>query len=393
MRGRLSAFANRLVYGERRPPAELLRSFTGRLTRDLPLDELLLQLAESLRRDLGLDAAEVWTVESGVFARRASDPDRGPEMLALSEPEERRLASAPISGTASLGVWLPQLLVGRHERDLRVVPIADSGELLGMMVAERTTGGEPFAEEEERVLVELGRRVGLALRNVRLDSELRASLDELKRQSEELRISRARVVAASDAERRRIERDLHDGAQQHLVSLAVKVRLARELAEDDPEAARAVLTEVSSEVKEALEQLRDLAHGIYPPLLLERGLAEALQAAIGRRAAGGRVEAPALGRYSPDLEATIYFCCLEASQNAAKHAGEAARVSIRIWEEEDGLRFEVADDGLGFDTRSRQAGVGLASMGDRIGALGGRLQLESEPGKGTRVSGVVPLMP
>jgi signal transduction histidine kinase len=241
------------------------------------------------------------------------------------------------------------------------------------------------------VVAALARQVGLALNNVRLGSALEASLNELEMQADELRASRARVVAAADAERRRIERDLHDGAQQHLVALAVNLRLARELADSDPAGARAVLEELAGDVHDALEEIRDLAHGIYPQLLVDRGLSEGLRAALSRAPVRARLETSAIGRYRPEVEATVYFCCLEALQNVGKHAGGDARATLRVWEEQGGLHFEVADDGAGFDPRIEARGSGLTNMSDRLGALGGRLSVASAPGDGTRIAGAVPL--
>ena len=388
IRIRLITFADRLVQREHGSPGEMLRSLGRGLTRPLPLDELLLQVAESLRRTLALDAAEVWTGSGGLLRRAASDPDAGTAELSLAPAEEAALARAGTPGAAWLQVWLPQLLAGREEANLRAVPITHSGELLGLIVVERDAA---FAEDDEQVLAALARQVGLALHNVQLGSALQASHDQLRRQADELRASRARVVAAADAERRRIERDLHDGAQQHLVALAVNLRLARELADSDPSQARAVLEELTGDVRDALEEFRDLAHGIYPPLLAERGLREGLRSAVARAPVPARLEAATIGRYPPEVEATLYFCCLEALQNAGKHAGGGARVSVRLWEDDDALRFEVVDDGPGFDVEARPPGVGLTNMGDRLGALGGRLSIASTPGAGTQVAGAVPL--
>ena len=388
---RLVRLANRLAYGDRSPAGEQLRALTSGLTRTVPIDELLLNLAESLRNRLALDAAEVWTGFGGALERRASDPEREPATLRLGEPEARLLSRGEVSGPAWIGVWLPQLLAGRDRTDLRVAPIVESAELLGLIVVERAIGREPFGREDEEVLHQLGRQIGLALRNSQLDSELRSSFEELTRRSDELRESRARVVAASDAERRRIERDLHDGAQQQLVAVAIKAGLARDLADSDPAEARVVLEQLTTEVHVALTRLRDLAHGIYPPLLRERGLGEALSAAVDRRAARGRVETVSLRRYSPEVETTVYFCCLEAVQNAAKHAGEDVTVAIRVWEAENGLQFEVADDGPGFDPSSRSPGAGLTNMRDRLGAIGGTLMVDTSPNAGTRIRGAIPL--
>jgi signal transduction histidine kinase len=284
---------------------------------------------------------------------------------------------------------LPQLLEERGDVLLRVAPITQTGELFGLLVAERPAEGEPFQEEEERVLHELAHQVGLALRNVRLDSELQASLEQLRRSADELAASRRRVVAAADEERRRIERNLHDGAQQYLVGMAIQLRLARELADRAPDRAKPMLDELCAAVQEAQHGLRDLAHGIYPPLLQDRGLAAALGAAVGRTSIPARVDADADRRYPPDVEATVYFCCVEALQNAAKYAGRGARATVRVWEEEGGLLFEVADDGAGFADDG--GGAGLTNMRDRLGAIGGSLRVESQPGHGTKVVGTIPL--
>jgi signal transduction histidine kinase len=388
---RVSEFAIRLLDRERSLPGEALEAFGSRLTMAISLDELLLQLAESLRKTFDLEAAEVWAGAGGLLERVASDPDVGRASLILTTQEEAVVARAGVCGPAWLRVWLPQLLSGREEAELRAVPITHAGELLGLIAIERSSEGERLTSDDEQVMAALARQLGLALNNVRLDSALQASLEELRMQADELRSSRARVVAAADAERRRIERDLHDGAQQHLIALAVNLRLARELADSDAPAARGVLEELASDVQDALDEFRDLARGIYPPLLVDRGLAEGLRGAITRAPLPARLETGTIGRYSPEVEATVYFCCLEALQNASKHAGPEARATIRVWAEEDGLQFEVADDGAGFDPGTQPRGAGLTNMSDRLGALGGFLSIRSSPGEGTRVTGVVPL--
>jgi signal transduction histidine kinase len=213
----------------------------------------------------------------------------------------------------------------------------------------------------------------------------------VEEQVAELRASRTRVVLAADAERRRIERDLHDGAQQHLVGLAVQLRLARELSNTEPEKASELLEGLDDDIQETLEQLRDLAHGIYPPLLQDRGLADALSAAALRSPIPARVQARELGRYPPDVESTVYFCCLEALQNAAKHGGQGATATVRVQVLNGGLFFEVADDGSGFEASGAHVGVGMTNMRDRVGAIGGSLLVESSPGAGTTVSGSIPL--
>jgi signal transduction histidine kinase len=391
VRTRIERAADRLAGAKQDTPSEVLRALGAGLSRAVPLDELLLELAESLRGALELSTVEVWINSGGLLERTASDPARGWAALSLAPAEQSVIARARVGGRAWLEVWLPALLEGRDDSPLRVAPMANADELLGFVVAERPPGGRPFGELDDGVLAEFARQVGLALRNVRLDSQLQASLDEVRRQAEQLRASRARVVSAADAERRRIERDLHDGAQQQLVALCANLRLARELARSDPTEATALLEQLGSDVQAALEELRELAHGIYPPLLADRGLAEALSAVAARAPVRTRVESGAIGRYPPQVEATVYFCCLEALQNAGKHAGEAASAAVRVTEKEGGLLFEVSDDGAGFDPAAGGWGSGLTNMTDRLGGIGGSLRIESSPGQGTRVAGTIPL--
>jgi signal transduction histidine kinase len=387
---RLAGVAARLARDDRQAREDALRAFGGRLTRALPLDELLLQLAETLRRTLALERAEVWTGTDGVLERTASDPHREGGTLILSPAEQSVVARAGVSGTGWAGVWLPELTRERDASSLRVAPITNAGRLLGIIVVERAAAA-PLDAADDRLLADLARQLGLTLRNVQLDSALQASLDEVRRHAEELRESRARVVSAGDAERRRIERDLHDGAQQHLLGLVVNLRLARELAEREPAEARALLEAMGRDAKLAVEEIRELAHGIYPSLLLDRGLGEALPAAARRAPLRVRVKADATRRYPGEVEAAVYFCCLEALQNTAKHGGAAARATVRVWEEQGALRFEVADDGGGFPGGAPPAGAGLSGMRDRVGALGGRLAIGSPDGGGATVAGTIPL--
>ena len=213
----------------------------------------------------------------------------------------------------------------------------------------------------------------------------------MRKQADELRESRARIVATTDAARRRMERDLHDGAQQHLVALAVNIRLVRDIIADDPEAGAEILEQLASDVQDTIHELRELAHGIYPPLLVDSGLVEALRAAANRNPLDVEVIDDGIGRYSSELEAAVYFCCLEALQNAAKHA-PAARVELRLWEESGGLLFTVTDDGPGVDVEKVKHSHGLVNMTDRLGAIGGMVRWESLPGKGLQVHGSVPMV-
>jgi signal transduction histidine kinase len=207
---------------------------------------------------------------------------------------------------------------------------------------------------------------------------------------EELRASRARVVAASLAERRRIERELHDVVQQHLVAVIVNLQLARELADSDLAAAKAVLDELSADAREALESVRELARRVYPPVLRDRGPAEAIRAAAVASGARVRVEAETLPR-DEDVDAAVYACCLELLANVAAHAGAGARVTVRLWPEAGAVRFDFRDDGAGFDAAATSWNGGLTRVADTVGALGGTVEIESAPGRGTRVTGCVPL--
>jgi signal transduction histidine kinase len=222
----------------------------------------------------------------------------------------------------------------------------------------------------------------IVLENRRLVDRLHASVDDLW-------ASRARIAAVADDARRRIERDLHDGAQQRLVAL--RLRLAREserLQAGSPQAA-AVLDELGLETEETIDEVRALAHGIYPSLLAERGLPDALRAAALAAPISTSLATDGVGRYSPEVESTVYFACLEALQNAAKHA-HAEHVAITLVAGER-LRFEIADDGEGFENGALTNGAGLTNLRDRVSAIGGELQIESSRGGGTRVSGSLPV--
>ena len=272
-----------------------------------------------------------------------------------------------------------------------MAPVSHGGELLGLIVVQSASASNAFSDDDDRVLADLARQVGLALHNSQLDTALQTTLDEVRKQADALRESRARIVASGDAERRKVERNLHDGAQQHLVALAVNLRLARDIIVDDQEAGFEMLDQLAGEVQETIQELRELAHGIYPPLLVDSGLMEALRAAANRNPLPVNLVAEGIGRYPSETEAAVYFCCLEALQNAAKHAPEA-RVEVRLWEESGGLLFTVTDDGPGFDVEKAQRGHGYVNMADRLGAIGGTVRWESEVGKGSVVRGSVPLV-
>ncbi len=388
----LTERANRAVYGERVSPDEALRTWGSRLTRAIPLDELLLQLAETLKKSMQLRSAQIWTGADGHYEVSAMVPHRALAPYLVDTKERSVVSRAGVSGGTWLDIWLPGLVDPGQASSTRVAPIAHGGELLGIVVCERAPDAEAFTEDDDRVLTELARQVALALHNVQLDTALQASLDELRQTNDELRASRSRIVAAGDSERRKLERNLHDGAQQHLVSLAVKLRLAKDSVVDDPDDAVAMIDEIRGDLQEAIAELRSLAHGIFPPLLMSGGLAEALPSAAARAALPTSTDID-VGRHDQEIETAIYFCCMEALQNAGKYATSETGGSalVKVTQDEQAIHWEVTDDGPGFDAGSSAAGHGFVNMRDRMGAFGGTLEVISTIGQGTTVRGMVPL--
>jgi len=259
--------------------------------------------------------------------------------------------------------------------DEHVVQVVDRGEELGALAVSMPVS-DPMNPAKQKLIVDLAAQAGLVLRNVKLIEELRAS--------------RQRLVAAQDEERRRLERNIHDGAQQQLVALQVQQRLAEKLVERDPTKARELLARLQEETATALDDLRDLARGIYPPLLADQGLAAALEAQARKAAIPVTVEPDRIGRYPQDVEATVYFCVLEALNNVAKYA-QATSATVRLAQANGHLTFTATDDGQGFDPRATGYGTGLQGMADRLDAIGGSLTVDSTPGIGTTVSGTVPV--
>jgi signal transduction histidine kinase len=222
-------------------------------------------------------------------------------------------------------------------------------------------------------------------------NQMLAGLSERERLDNELRASRERIVSSGDAARRRLERDLHDGAQQHLVLLGLKLGMAKRLIRSDPRAAETLHDELRGDLDVALADLRHLAHGIYPASLSNDGLAGALSEAVARSPIEASLDCDGVGRYRPEIEGAVYFTCVEALQNAAKHAGASARASVRLAQRNGSLEFSVSDDGVGFDRPAAGSSAGLQNMSDRIGALGGTVAVDSAQGAGTRVTGSIPL--
>jgi len=361
VRERVQKVANRLVYGRRATPYEVLSAFSEQVAETHAADEVLPRMARVLREGAGAGVATVWLRTGGFLRPAATYPEAMPQPEALPM-EDGTVPEIP--GAAA------------------TVRVEHQGDVLGALSVTKRKG-ESLTPAEAHLIGDLANQAGLVLRNVRLTAELRQRLDEL-------RSSRQRLVRAQDEERRRLERNLHDGAQQHLVALKVKIGLAQMLIAKAPDQARATVTALKTDADEALETLRDLARGIYPPLLADKGLVVALESQARKATVPVTVEADGVERYSQEMESTVYFCVLEALQNVQKYA-HATHVLVRLRGERDILVFEVIDDGTGFDVAGVRKGSGLTNVSDRVDALGGRIEIRSRSGAGTTVRGEVPV--
>jgi signal transduction histidine kinase len=341
--------ADRIVYGRRATPYEVLAEFSERVGESYATEDVLGRMAQILGQATGAALARVWLhVGAGLQPVASWPTDAEPAEVARVTDDDL----PAIAGETA-------------------VEVRDRGELLGALSVTMPPS-DPMNPSKERLVRDLASQAGLVLRNVRLVEELRAS--------------QRRLVTAQDQERRRLERNIHDGAQQQLVALSVKTRLARDLTPRDPGKAAEMLTQIDAEIQKTLEDLRDLARGIYPPLLVDKGLGAALDAQARRSLVPTTVKADTIGRYPPELEAAVYFSCLEALQNVAKYA-DASSATVTLTQSNGHLTFEVADDGSGFDPEAVRSGTGLQGIADRLSALHGELTIRSEPGAGTRVRG------
>jgi signal transduction histidine kinase len=361
LRRRAERLANRLVYGDRATPYQVLSDFAEKIGGTYRLDDVLQRTAAILAQGTGATRVDVW----------------------LRVGRELRPAAAWPAGTAvpdrlQLGI---DGVLPAFDGVTRAVAVRNDEELLGALALEKPRN-EPLTPAEDKLLQDLASQAGLVLRNVRLTTELQATIDEL-------RASRRRLVQAQDEERRKIERNLHDGAQQQLVALTVQLGLLERLAEH-PRRVREAATQLQDGLRQALDDLRDLARGIYPPLLADKGLAAALQAQSRKSVVPITIQADGVGRYPREVEAAVYFCALEAMQNVAKYA-DATSTVITLAERDGCLVFEIEDDGRGFDATVTTHGSGLQGMEDRLDAIGGTLDIRSATGRGTIVRGEIRL--
>jgi signal transduction histidine kinase len=334
--------ADRLVYGKRATPYEVLTTFGSNLADTYAAEDVLARIARVLAEGVGAERARVW----------------------LGADAARRVVA----------VWPQDAPQAQGGTDDVVADVRHRGDVLGALSI-RMPASDPIDEPRQKLVSDLAAQAGLVLRNVTL--------------VEDLRESRRRLVAAQDLERRRLERNIHDGAQQQLVALTVKLRLARQVLGKDPSRVDGMLDELAGETQRALEDLRDLARGIYPPLLADKGLGAALDAQASRSPVPTHVEADGVGRYAPEIEAAVYFSCLEAMQNIAKYAA-ASSATIQLREVPGRLEFLIQDDGVGFDATATSYGTGLQGIADRLAALDGALAVASTPGAGTAITGSLP---
>jgi signal transduction histidine kinase len=345
------------------PREDQLVRITSELSGAMPAEDVLPQLARAVAE--GTSAATV-------------------------EIRARRLAAQPMVGRWPAGA----AAIGDQEPGAVVRPIYTDGVRAGELILrpKLTRSGRPrrYPQAEQRLLDQLVARAGLTVENVQLRAVLRREIDLASSRADEVRTSRRRVIEASDAERHRLERDIHDGAQQHLVALSVNLGLARVQSAANPTGALATLDALLPAVQRAVAELDNLARGIYPRLLTASGVPEAL-AALGAAVPAVTLTVPkSQVRWPRDVEAAVYFTCAEAIQNATKYA-QADRIDVRLDATDDEVSFEVHDDGVGFELLPEDSGTGLTGMRDRVEALGGVLRVSSAPGRGTTVSGSVPL--
>ena len=360
VRVRVQHWANRLVYGQRATPYEALAAMTGRIGASADAGSALPEAAGLLAEGTGAAESVVWVAESGVLVPRAIAGDAAgtPEPVTLKGdevPERPGVLMQPV----------------RHE-----------GQLVGALSLTKRPG-EGASSADRRLLEDLAGQASMLLANTRLRSRLGDRL-------EELRTSRQRMLVAQDRARHALERDLHDGAQQELVALKVKLGLARTIAtKEGAEAVAVRLEDAAGIADQAVDTLRDVARGIYPPLLESEGLAAALSAQARSSDLAVTVLDRTDMRYSRDIEATAFFCVREALRNAAEHSG-AEQAHVALDGDETHLSVVVSDNGVGFDLDTTPLGDGLTHMIDRADAAGGDLGIDSQPGHGTTITLTLP---
>jgi signal transduction histidine kinase len=362
LRTRAQRMADRIVYGRRATPYEAVTHLADRLAGSYDVNRVLTEAAQVMVQATAAERGDVWLrAQNGLLAPLASWPADVP----APEPVRAAIVEAGV-------------LDGRRA----IAPVRHQGVLLGAVGVTKRVG-ETSSESELRLLGHLASQAGLVLHNAKLAADLQRRLEELV-------ASRQRLVSAQDEARRRLERDLHDGAQQRLIALNMKLgQLRSHLPQSDREA-EASLEQLRSELDAALDDIRTTSRGIYPPLLADQGLEAALRSHVRTVPVPVTISSSLERRPSREVEAAAYFCTLEALQNVYRHA-DASRAVVRLENSGGVLQFEVEDDGHGFDPGRARDGSGLTNIADRADALGGRVEIRSSKGNGTTIEIELPV--
>ncbi len=373
----LQRVANRLVFGHRATPYDVLSGFATRVGAAEPSSETLMQLAELMARGTGADPARVWLRVGDELRPAASWPPPADPALEPSAAAITRADGADDAIGDADSASYPEL----SQADL-AVPVRDRGELLGVLTIAKPRG-ERLTEVDTDLLGRLAAASGVLLRNLRLDAELAQRLADLE-------ASRRRLLSAQNDARQRIEEDLAGGSRAQLAVLGERLSgLSREVDPTSAPKTAMLLEQLVSATAGAMQTLDSLAAGVYPPRLASDGLAAALREQAAKAAVPVTVQAAGVGRYAADVEAAVYFSVLEALQNVAKYA-RALSARVLLSQDGDQLRFEVVDDGAGFDPETTRKGTGLQGMADRLDTVGATLTVDSSPGRGTTITGRVP---
>lgn len=352
VRQRAQRWANRVVFGRRASPYEVLSDLTKRLAVSEEGEGVLVRMANLLQDGTGAERATVWLTTGGKMHPAASWPPTG-------SPE----------GSLDL-------------EDDHVFPVIHDGDLMGALEVVKPKGSV-LTNQERSLVMDMAGSAGLILGYQRLN-------ESLAQRAREVEASRSRLVGAQDEERRRLERELHEGAERQLAELENHIRSASQLAEQhEATELRGVLDSLALESRTAREELHSLAKGIYPSILVSEGLPAAIQGLVDGTPVEVEFSPNGVGRYPLEVEAVVYFDVSEAVTNAAKHARPP--ISIELNDLGGSIRFEVTDEGPGFDVDSIEHGSGLDNMQDRMDAVGGHLEIESTVGGPTRVSGEIPI--
>jgi signal transduction histidine kinase len=367
----LDQVAARMGHGAAATPYDVLSRGSETVTGGYATEELPSRMSMLLAQGTGAQWARVWLTVSDRLTLAATWP--------VDAEDGRSPPSSQLDGVDATG------------NGQRALAVRHGGQLLGVLHLQERPG-LALTAVEERLFAGLAAQAGLVLRVVGLRAELEDRHAELMARADELLASRKRLIETQDAERRRLERDIHDGAQQHLVALTVNLRLAQKIADRSPERAALLLAQQADAAHVAIETLSSLSRGIYPRLLADKGLVPALRSAVATSPIPVTIETVTMVRLPAPVEAALYFCCMEAVQNAAKHSG-ARSVSVRFGEEQGLCRLTITDNGAGFDPRqalASGAGAGLANMRDRLDAVGGTVIVTSQSGIGTTVTAAAP---